>query len=461
MCIYNACRRRFMKQDQIVCILILAGMIAAVPARAFDSPDLVVADFEGDDYGTWVVEGDAFGTGPARGTLPGQMTVSGFRGRGLVNSFVDQIVQSDRNNGVQPARRELVAGSRYLLLPVRQDAPLRRLRVRAGGRVVREFDIKLADSQPQFEVFLDLQPLKGQTLVVETQLPAGSKALERVSLAQDVPDAGRLYREPRRPQFHFTSRRGWLNDPNGLLWHDGEYHLFYQHNPYGWDWGNMHWGHAVSRDLVHWTELPIALYPREYGDWCFSGSGVVDSRNTSGFGSAGSPALVVAFTSTGRGECIAYSSDRGRTWTEYSGNPVIKHSGRDPRVLWHEPTKRWVMAVYDETGGARAIALYSSPDLKKWTSESRIDGFFECPELFELPVAGSPGASFGSCMRPTASTGSASSTAADSSPRRASCASGTATSTPRKPSATHPITAASRLAGRTASRSRARRSISK
>ena len=102
----------------------------------------------------------------------------------------------------------------------------------------------------------------------------------------------------------------------------------------------------------------------------------------------GSPPLVVAFTSTGRGECIAYSNDRGRTWTEYAGNPVVRHAGRDPRLLWHEPTKRWVMAVYDETGGARSIAFHSSPDLKTWRFESRIDGFFECPELFELPVDG-------------------------------------------------------------------------
>ncbi len=386
-----AVRRGFAPPRRLAAFCIMVGMIAAAYARASDSPDVVIADFEGDAYGGWIADGDAFGTGPARGTFPGQMAVSGFLGRGLVNVFVDQIVQSARSRGIEPARRELVAGSRYLLLPVQQDAPPRRIRVRAGERVVREFDIKLAESKPQFEVFLDVQPFQGQTLALEALLPAGSEALKRVSLSAQIPDARRLYHEPRRPQFHFTSRRGWLNDPNGLLWHDGEYHMFYQHNPYGWDWGNMHWGHAVSRDLVHWTELPIALYPKEYGDWCFSGSGVVDSRNASGFGSKASPALIVAFTSTGRGECIAYSNDRGRTWTEYGGNPVVKHSGRDPRLLWHEPTNRWVMAVYDETSGARAIALHSSQDLKKWTYESRVDGFFECPELFELPVDGEPG----------------------------------------------------------------------
>ena len=472
-----------MRFSRAVMILFL-GTLLTVSADAADRPDVIIADFEGDTYGGWTAVGEAFGSGPARGTLPGQMTITGFLGRGLANSFVkgdvstgtltsppfpiernylnfligggqhagstcidlivegkvvrtaagpndrpggtehlnwsawdvrdltgqsavlrivdhqtggwghvtiDQLVQSDRRQGVQPARRELLASSRYLHLPVRQDSPMRRLRVLSEGRIVREFDIKLAGGQPQFEVFLDLKPLEGRSLVLETQLPAESKALEQIKLAADVPDAGRLYREAHRPQFRFTSRRGWLNDPNGLVWFDGEYHLFYQHNPYGWEWGNMHWGHAVSRDLVHWTELPIALYPKQYGDWCFSGSAVVDRHNSSGFGSEGPSPLVAAFTSTGRGECIIFSNDRGRTWSEYDGNPVVRHAGRDPRLLWHGPTGRWVMAVYDETGGARSIVFHSSPDLKTWSYESRIDGFFECPELFELDVAGDAG----------------------------------------------------------------------
>src|SRR5437763_14518810 len=117
----------------------------------------------------------------------------------------------------------------------------------------------------------------------------------------------RPYDESFRPQFHFTPPRNWMNDPNGLVYYEGEYHLFYQHNPFGWDWGNMHWGHAVSKDLIHWQELPIALYPQKYGDWCFSGSAVVDPHNTAGFKKGDEDALVAAFTSTGRGECIADS----------------------------------------------------------------------------------------------------------------------------------------------------------
>jgi fructan beta-fructosidase len=163
----------------------------------------------------------------------------------------------------------------------------------------------------------------------------------------------------------------------------------WQHNAFGWDWGNVHWGHAVSKDPVHWKELPVALYPRAYGDWAFSGSAVVDRANTSGFQKGAAPVLVAAYTSTGRGEYIAFSNDRGRTWSENEKNPVVRHRGRDPRLLWHTPSKRGVMAVYDE-GKGQAIAFHTSPDLKKWAYQSKIDGFYECPDLVELPVDGNP-----------------------------------------------------------------------
>ncbi|WP_406693834.1 GH32 C-terminal domain-containing protein [Singulisphaera sp. Ch08] len=463
-------------------VLVFAGSIALAQDRA----DLVIADFEGEAYGAWTTTGTAFGPGPARGTLPGQMEVSGFQGKRLVNSFhggdsstgtltsppfeiqrpflnfligggkhpgqtamelivegsavrsatgpndkpggterldwgswdvaefigkpatlrivdqrqggwghinVDQIVQSDRKQGLEPLRRELVVSARYLHLPVQRDAPVRKLKIVAGDQTVREFDIRLAEDRADFLVFDDVSALIGKTLAIEAELPYGAKSLEKIIQAEELPDAKSLYREADRPQFHFTSRRGWLNDPNGLLWYEGEYHLFYQHNPYGWDWGNMHWGHAVSPDLLHWKELPIALSPQKYGDWCFSGSGVVDGKNSSGFGAGAAPPLVAAYTSTGRGECIVFSNDRGRTWTEFAKNPVVKHQGRDPRLLFHEPTKRWVMAVYDEAEGKQAIAFHSSADLKSWRFESRIDGFYECPDLFELPVTGADGQS--------------------------------------------------------------------
>jgi fructan beta-fructosidase len=317
-------------------------------------------------------------------------------GWGHIN--VDQIVQSDRAQGFAPARRELVVDQNFLHIPVKTGGRKVRMKlVGAGqkssraGRFYREFDVELAEGDSDFQVFCDVEACRGILVTVEVdRLPVGSHALDALQLADDVPDAAGLYSEPARPQFHFTSRRGWLNDPNGLVYSGGLWHLYYQHNPYGWAWGNMHWGHAVSKDLFRWQELPIALYPKRYDDWCFSGSAVVDAKNTSGFKSGAGDLLVAAYTSTGRGECIVFSNDAGRTWTEFKGNPVLKHAGRDPKLLWHGPSQAWVMAVYDELDNKQWIAFYASKDLKTWEFQSRIDGFFECPDLFELPLINEP-----------------------------------------------------------------------
>jgi fructan beta-fructosidase len=281
-----------------------------------------------------------------------------------------------------PAKREIVITNHYLNLPIKTGAAKKRMRYVLDGKTLREFEIELADADPAFWVFDDVAEYKGKTLRIEVDnAPADYKGLAAVVQGDAIKGGDDLYKEKHRPQFHFTSRRGWLNDPNGLVFSDGEYHLYYQHNPYGWDWGNMHWGHAVSADLVHWKELPIALYPHHFGDWCFSGSAVVDGKQ-----------LAAAYTSTGRGECVAFSGDRGRTWTDFKDDPVVKHNGRDPRLLWHEPSKQWVMTVYDETDGKKWIAFYNSPDLKKWAFQSRIEGFYECPDLFEAPIEGGDGA---------------------------------------------------------------------
>ncbi|GAA1231914.1 hypothetical protein GCM10009676_13740 [Prauserella halophila] len=198
-----------------------------------------------------------------------------------------------------------------------------------------------------------------------------------------------------RPSVCFTPERNWMNDPNGMVYFKGEYHLFFQHNPYGDQWGNMSWGHAVSTDLVNWQHLPVALEPDELGA-IFSGCAVVDRHDTSGlFG--GKPGLVALYTSAGdtQQQSLAYSSDRGRTWTKYSGNPVIPSSGdvdfRDPKVFWHSPTDRWVMSI---AVGDR-IRFYGSPDLLHWEQLSEFGanhgahgGVWECPDLFQLPVDG-------------------------------------------------------------------------
>jgi fructan beta-fructosidase len=210
-------------------------------------------------------------------------------------------------------------------------------------------------------------------------------------------DAAPTYRERFRPQYHFTPPANWMNDPNGMVYYDGEYHLFYQHNPFGDKWGHMSWGHAVSPNLVHWEHLPVAI-PEANGVMAFSGSAVVDWNNTSGFGRDGKPPLVAIYTGhreTNQSQYIAYSNDRGRTWTVFDGNPVLdigRKDFRDPKVFWHEPHQRWVMVV--ALPDQHKVSFYSSPDLKQWTHLSdfgpaaAVGGIWECPDLFELPVDG-------------------------------------------------------------------------
>ena len=209
------------------------------------------------------------------------------------------------------------------------------------------------------------------------------------------------YSEKYRPQIHFTPDSMWMNDPNGMFYYEGEYHLFYQYYPDSNVWGPMHWGHAISNDLVHWEHLPIALYPDSLG-YIYSGSAVVDWKNTSGFGKDGVPPLIAIYTYNDRvremeGEIdyqtqgIAYSNDKGRTWTKYENNPVLTNPGikdfRDPKIRWYEPQQKWIMslAVKDR------ISFYSSKDLKNWQHESDFQpelgaygGVWECPDLFPI-----------------------------------------------------------------------------
>ena len=208
---------------------------------------------------------------------------------------------------------------------------------------------------------------------------------------------GEPYGELHRPQFHFSPRTGWTNDPNGLVFYRGQYHLFFQHNPVSVKWGNMTWGHALSEDLVHWRQVDNAICPDELGT-IYSGSAVVDWHNTSGFGSGEAPPIVAIYTSAGDQlrpprpftQSIAFSADAGRTWQKYAGNPVLAHiraANRDPKVIWHEPTGRWVMALYLD---ANDYILLGSKDLKSWQklSDVTMPGTGECPDLFELPVDG-------------------------------------------------------------------------
>lgn len=463
----------------VLTALILTVYLHAAEPAGESRPEQLIEDFEGNDYGKWTVTGNAFGPGPAAGTLPGQMSVTGYHGNKLVNSFhggddsrgtltsppftvsrrhlrfliggggyanetcvnllVDgAVVESatgpntkpggseslepmsfdlGRHQGKQaviqivdkrkggwghinadhfvltdtPARsvsnaaREVTITKRYLLFPVRPGAKSIKMTVQAEGQSPRSFDIEFDDQSPSIWFPFDTSLIQGKKTSITARLVGGDEALQKIRASDSVEGTYPPYQEPDRPGFHFTAQRGWLNDPNGLVYFKGTWHLFFQHNPFGWNWGNMHWGHATSNDLFHWREQPIAIPPKNYGDWAFSGSAVVDEKNTSGFGTGTDPVLVAAYTSTGRGECITYSRDGGQTWTEYDKNPVVRHRGRDPRLVWHAGSKRWVMAVYDEEENQRRIAFYTSPNLKEWTFRSFAEGnFYECPDLFPI-----------------------------------------------------------------------------
>jgi sucrose-6-phosphate hydrolase SacC (GH32 family) len=299
---------------------------------------------------------------------------------------------------LRAAELTLKVDKNYLNLPVSQQVERKEMKLFLDGKAERTFAIRLAEN-PEYWVFCDLTPFIGKVLTISYDGESGglSKIYQDDFIeGQSAQSAqGALYREAHRPQLHFTARRGWINDPNGLVYYEGEYHLFYQHNPYEREWENMHWGHAVSSDLLRWEELPVALYPDAIGTM-FSGSAVIDFANTSGFGKDGHPPMVAVYTAAGRAgqvQCLAYSLDKGRTWTKYSGNPVINSAHRwstsdtrDPKVFWHTPSAQWVMALNERDGHS----IYTSPNLRTWTYRSHTTGFWECPDLFELPVDGNP-----------------------------------------------------------------------
>jgi len=282
--------------------------------------------------------------------------------------------------------------SSYILLPVEEKAPEITIKVSTTHQKdIPTYDVHLALNHIDYWVPMDVKKLKGQRVTLSFQ---GMK--ESILGVKEIKQSDRFnfdYNEKYRPQFHFTPEYGWMNDPNGMVYLDGEYHLFYQYNPYGSMWGNMHWGHAVSTDMVSWTYLPIAISPDSLGT-IFSGSAVVDVNNTAGFGKN---AMVAIFTSNGKTQrqSIAYSTDKGRTFTKYTGNPVLPNPGitdfRDPKVSWNEVSNQWVMTLATK----QTITFFGSPNLKEWTRLSEFGeglgshaGVWECPDLFPLTYQG-------------------------------------------------------------------------
>ena len=479
--------------------ILLWTLALSMAAEGAERPDVLIADFEGADYGAWKVEGEAFGPGPAHGTLPNQMDVSGFEGKGLVSSYyrgdgttgrlvsppfklerkflsfligggmhpgetcinllsggavvrtatgpndkpggterldwhtwdlsdlegkevvleivdrntggwghinIDQIVQSDRRRGMAQASRDIALEQDYLsfCFPAGQAARCR-ITLEVDGKTVRE-SAGAGREKPSWLTW-DISRLKGKKgklTIAEVPDPDGI-----CPLAQSVRQGGevrgglivvdRVYEETYRPQFHFTPMYNWTNDPNGCVYYKGEYHLFFQHNPAGIEWGNMTWGHAVSPDMVRWKQLDHAIRPDDLGT-IFSGSAVVDWKNTAGFQTGDEKVLVAVYTSAGSlapkpvpfTQSIAYSNDRGRTWVKHAKNPVLGHvagDNRDPKVIWHEPTGKWVMALFLD---GNAFALFGSKDLKEWTKlcDVPMPGSGECPDFFELAADGDP-----------------------------------------------------------------------
>jgi len=280
----------------------------------------------------------------------------------------------------------------YLNIPIGREAKMRVFQISVNGKLQREFPAQLAEGSIDYWIFIDVSEFQGQSITLSGS--ASQLALGRIYQSSKIDGQGSLYKELNRPKFHFTVKRGWSNDINGPIFYKGQYHLFWQAFPFGvtWDTGFMYWGHAVSKDLVHWRELPPALMVDKLGSpW--SGSSVVDRNNDGGWGK---DALVLVYTAFDRFshkqvQCIAYSTDNGVTFTRFTGNPVLDtnieagtNDTRDPKVFWYEPTKRWVMVLFENDG----MSFFNSTDLKLWTRQSHFKGLHECPDFFELPIDG-------------------------------------------------------------------------
>ena len=282
--------------------------------------------------------------------------------------------------------------TKYLLLPIQEEKDEAQVLLDTGSKEDTWMDIRLAQNGSDY--FVPFALGKGKTATVKILgLKKDALALNLMKLSDTFDTTNTDYY---RPSYHFTPLYGWMNDPNGMVYKDGEYHLYFQYNPYGSKWGNMHWGHAVSKDLVHWENLDPAIARDPVGH-IFSGSSVVDKKNTAGFGK---DAIIAIYTNNSVNhdevQCIAYSNDNGRTFTKYEGNPVLTpfdglKDFRDPKVFWYEKGKCWYMIVSAD----KETRFYKSKNLKKWNYVSAFGkGIgqqpcqYECPDFFQLPVNG-------------------------------------------------------------------------
>ena len=282
------------------------------------------------------------------------------------------------------------ASYKYLLLPIEESAKNAKLTLIVNNHAMHTMNVRMAINKVDYFVpYLLSEHAINETLVDLQGVPNEAVCWNEMKLSDTF---DKQNREKHRPLYHFTPEYGWMNDPNGMVYKDGEYHLFYQYNPYGSKWGNMHWGHAISKDLCTWEHLPVSLAPDALGG-IYSGCCVVDKENTAGFGK---DAIIACYTSGGKSQTqsLAYSLDNGRTFKKYAGNPILSsdiRNFRDPKIFWHEPTRKWSMIL----ASGQEMRIYSSLNLKEWTYESSFGkdegahgGVWECPDLIQLPIKG-------------------------------------------------------------------------
>jgi len=285
--------------------------------------------------------------------------------------------------------------SKYLLFPASHHAQNKRLYFRIGGKLVYDLVCPLDYDQPDYTFYLNVERFSGQEIELTSE-PDMELAILKSN--EGVPEK-EAYAGKYRPLAHYTVKRGWLNDPNGLFYYKGKYFMFYQHNPVACTWENMHWGLAVSDDLTHWKEQGVAFYPDEMGTM-FSGSAILDEKNVSGLKEGEDDPILLFYTAAGstsetsKGEpftqCLAYSTDGGKTFRKYAGNPLIKQiagGNRDPKVIYYEPTDSYIMALFLED---HEFALYSSKNLVDWSLFQKITlpEDAECPDIYPLSVDG-------------------------------------------------------------------------
>ncbi|GHV15729.1 2,6-beta-D-fructofuranosidase [Bacteroidia bacterium] len=308
--------------------------------------------------------------------------------------LVDQIVMSDNQISTLMINHKISfkADKKYLLIPIEDSAQEISTRLIIDNETKGvPINIRLAQTKISYWVPIDIEKYRGNNIdLIFSQIAKDNLGYSQIKQSNDFHfDSNEKY----RPAYHFSPKYGWMNDPNGMIYHNGKYHLFYQYNPYGSVWGNMHWGHAISKDLKRWEHLPVAIAPDSLGT-IFSGSAVIDKNNTAGFGK---DAMVIFYTSAGKTQTqsIAYSLDNGQTFTKYKENPILTDPNiidfRDPKVFWHESSHKWIMSL----ATSQTITFYGSRNLKEWEKLSEFGegigahgGVWECPDLFPLDYNG-------------------------------------------------------------------------